>query len=66
MAKGDHPFRKRPAGAKGGGYARPRVQIGFEPEQIKSITRLAKKNNRSFAAEVRALVETALYLEIRL
>lgn len=58
--KGDHGFRKRPRGATGGGYVRPRVQIGFDPEQISAITKWAKARNRSFAAEVRALVSEAL------
>lgn len=60
MAKGDHPHRKKANGAIGGGYARPRVQIGFDPKIISIITRRAKQNDRSFAAEVRALVEEAL------
>lgn len=60
MSKGDHQFKKKPKGATGGGYARPRVQIGFDPYQIKAITKLAKANNRSFAAEVRRLIAEAL------
>lgn len=60
MAKGDHKFRKKPRGSKVGGYARPRVQIGFDPETVKQITRLAKENGRSFAAEVRELTAYGL------
>lgn len=60
MAKGDHEFGGKPRGATGGGYARPRVQIGFEPDQIDIITKWARHNNRSFAAEVRELVGEAL------
>jgi hypothetical protein len=60
MAKGDHGFKAKPAGSKNGGYARPRVQIGFEPAMLKTITRRAKDNDRSFAAEVRALLDAAL------
>jgi hypothetical protein len=60
MAKGDHPHRKDAKGATGGGYARPRVQIGFDPKTIEAITKRAKQNDRSFAAEIRAIVEEAL------
>jgi hypothetical protein len=60
MAKGDHEFRGKPSGATGGGYTRPRVQIGFDPEQIALITKWAKHHGRSFTAEVRALVDEAL------
>lgn len=60
-ARGDHEFKNTPRGSKYGGYARPRVQIGFDPEQIAEITALAKFNNRSFAAEVRHLVSRGLY-----
>jgi hypothetical protein len=63
MAKGDHKFETPPTGSTYGGYARPRVQIGFDREQIETITERAKANNRSFAAEVRALVATALTAE---
>lgn len=60
MSKGDHEFRGKPSGATGGGYVRPRVQIGFGQEQIKTITSYADYNGRSFTAEVRVLVEEAL------
>ena len=60
MAKGDHPHRKRAKGATGGGYARPRVQIGFDPDMLREITALAKTHNRSFAAEVRELVSMGI------
>lgn len=60
MAKGDHTFRRRGNGARGGGYARPRFQVGFDTAQISIITRLAQVSDRSFAAEVRALVNAAL------
>lgn len=60
MSKGDHGFRAKPTGSKSGGYARPRVQIGFDPSAIRAITKRAKQNDRSFAAEVRALVDAAL------
>jgi len=60
MAKGDHEFRGRPNGSKTGGYTRPRVQIGFTPDQIEIITRWAKHHDRSFAAEVRELVAFAI------
>jgi hypothetical protein len=60
MAKGDHGFKKKPAGAKGGGYVRPRVQVGFDPAAIRAITKRAKHNDRSFAAEVRALVDAGM------
>jgi len=62
MAKGDHKHTKKTTGATGGGYARPRVQIGFDPAAIKEITKRAKQNDRSFAAEVRALVDAGLEL----
>lgn len=65
MAKGDHEFRTKPKGSTNGGYARARVQVGFDESQFKSITRLAKANNRSFAAQVRTLVEQALYRDLR-
>lgn len=60
MSKGDHRFSQRPKGATGGGYARPRIQIGFDPETIRQISQWARFNNRSFAAEVRELVAYAL------
>lgn len=60
MSKGDHAFRGRPKGSVNGGYARPRIPIGFDKSQIAKITKLAKANDRSFAAEVRELVERAL------
>jgi hypothetical protein len=60
MAKGDQAFQGRPAGSTIGGYTRPRVQIGFDEDQIAAITKLAKRHNRSFTAEVRALVTEAL------
>lgn len=58
--KGDHSFRRKPRGATGGGYARPRVQIGFEPVMLKKIAGLAKSDRRSFAAEVRELLREAI------
>jgi len=60
MAKGDHIFRAKPKGSKNGGYARARVQIGFDDDVRKAITSWAKFNNRSFAAEVRELVADGL------
>lgn len=60
MTKGDHKFRECPDGSKIGGYRRPRVQIGFDKAQIEIISRWALFNNRSFAAEVRALVSEGL------
>jgi hypothetical protein len=60
MSKGDHGFEKRAHGSSLGGYARPRTQIGFEDATRKAITKRAKQNNRSFAAEVRVLVDYAL------
>lgn len=65
MAKGDHEFGRRAKGATGGGYTRPRVQIGFDKETIDKITKWAKFNNRSFAAEVRALVSVGLSTRTR-
>lgn len=58
--KGDHPFRKKPKGATGGGYVRGRVQIGFDDITRETITARSMAHNRSFAAEVRALVKSAL------
>lgn len=60
MSKGDHRFNRRPKGAIGGGYKRPRVQVGFDREVIGQISQWAKFNKRSFAAEVRELVAYAL------
>jgi hypothetical protein len=60
MAKGDHSFKRKPRGSVNGGYRRPRVQIGFDAEQIKLITEWAKFDGRSFAAEVRQLVDAGL------
>jgi hypothetical protein len=60
-----HEFKKRPKGSVVGGYRRARVQIGFEKEMMDRIAALAKANNRSFAAQVRVLVENAIYLELR-
>lgn len=60
MTKGDHKNTGKAKGAKGGGYARPRVQIGFTPEQIAIINRWAKHHDQSFAAEVRDLVAFAI------
>jgi hypothetical protein len=66
MAKGDHKYKPRDSrGAVGGGYRRPRVQIGFEPEQISQITVRAARHGRSFAAEVRAIVADALQQDKR-
>ena len=59
MPKGDHKHRRKPKGATGGGYARPRVQIGFDKEVIEAVIARAEMNNRSFAAEIRALVALA-------
>jgi hypothetical protein len=61
--KGDHKFKKKPKGSTNGSYARPRVQIGFDRETIKTITSRAKQNDHSFAAEVRNLVVFALSQE---
>jgi hypothetical protein len=61
--KGDHGFKKVPRGATGGGYRRPRVQVGFSDAVIKLIVESAKKNDRSFAAEVRALVAIGLKIK---
>lgn len=58
--KGDHKFHRKPKGSTNGGYTRPRVQIGFDPQVIKAVTARAKLNKRSFAAEVRCLVASAL------
>lgn len=58
--KGDHGFRVNVRGSLNGGYLRPRVQIGFEEETLRAIKKLARKNDRSFAAEVRILIAEAL------
>jgi hypothetical protein len=58
--KGDHNFRRKPEGSTNGGYARPRVQIGFDKAIIEAVTVRAKSNDRSFAAEIRDLVSLAL------
>ena len=58
--KGDHSYRGKPKGSKVGGYRRRRVQIGFEKNHILSIDKLAKENERSFAAEVRVLIDAGL------
>ena len=58
--KGDHRFRKNARGSKLGGYIRGRTQIGFDDKTRKAIVAWAKFNDRSFAAEVRALVAYAL------
>lgn len=58
--KGDHGFKKRPKGSTAGGYVRPRVQIGFDDATRRAVSTLAKRNNRSFAAEIRTLVAKAL------
>lgn len=57
---GDHRFRKKPKGATGGGYTRPRVQVGFDRTMLAKITALAKKHNISFAAQVRELCRRSL------
>lgn len=62
MSKGDHPHYRRAKGATGGDYARPRVQIGFEKDILREIEKRAKSNDRSFAAEVRSLIDKALEL----
>lgn len=56
MSKGDHGFTRKPRGSKVGGYARSRVQIGFDNEVLNSVSHWAKRNKRSFAAEIRTLV----------
>jgi hypothetical protein len=58
--KGDHEFSGKPNGSKVGGYARARVQIGFDDDDRKLISQWAKYHNRSFTAEVRVLVSEAL------
>lgn len=58
--KGDHPFKRKAKGAKGGGYKRGWVQIGFDDLTREIITAQSIANDRSFAAEVRALVAKAL------
>jgi hypothetical protein len=60
MAKGDHRFLKHAKGSTRGDYVRPRVAIGFDPEVLKAVRELAKENDRSFGAEIRALVDKAL------
>jgi Arc-like DNA binding domain len=60
MAKGDHQYRGKPEGSTLGGYARPRVQIGFDDETREMIAAWAKHNGRSFTAEVRQLVTEGL------
>lgn len=57
MAKGDHHFKHKPRGSTHGGYARPRVQIGFTEAQMKRIAALAQRYDKSFAAVVRNLVD---------
>jgi hypothetical protein len=59
-AKGDHRFRRPAKGSTAGGYVRARMQIGFDDDARAAIERRARKNDRSFAAEVRALVAFAL------
>lgn len=60
MAKGDHGFSVSVRGSLNGGYLRPRVQIGFDDRTLQAIKKLARKNDRSFAAEVRVLIAEAL------
>jgi hypothetical protein len=60
MAKGDHGFKKKSRGAKGGGYARARTQIGFDDATREKILKWADFRNISFAAMVRELVERGL------
>jgi hypothetical protein len=60
MAKGDHGFSVHVRGSLNGGYLRPRVQIGFDEATLRAIRKLARKNDRSFAAEVRVLLAEAL------
>jgi hypothetical protein len=60
MAKGDHKLSTRAKGATGGGYARPRVQIGFDDAQMRRIAALAQRYDKSFAAVVRNLVDRGL------
>jgi len=60
MAKSDQTFQGAPSGSVVGGYTRPRVQIGFDDEMLKAITKLAEENNRSFASQVRILLAYAL------
>jgi hypothetical protein len=60
MARGDHAFKKHPEGSDIGGYARPRVQVGFEKPIFARIAALAQRYDRSFAATVRLLVERGL------
>lgn len=60
MAKGDHKFEAKPTGSTVGGYARPRLQVGFDPEVMNVIAKWAAYHNRSVTAEVRILVSEAL------
>lgn len=65
LTKGDHEYGGKPRGAKGGGYARARTQIGFDKETRDLISKWAKHHNRSFTAEVRVLVAEALQRRTR-
>lgn len=58
--KGDHTFRGKPEGSTVGSYARARNQIGFDQKMRDEIAEQARMNNRSFGAEVRALVSQGL------
>jgi hypothetical protein len=58
--KGDHRFLRQPKGSTWGGYRKARFQIGFDQETAARIAELAKAHDRSFTAEVRALVDQAL------
>lgn len=58
--KGDHGFLAKARGSTAGGYVRARIQIGFDKTMLREVRARAKKNNRSFAAEVRGLIAVAL------
>jgi hypothetical protein len=66
MAKGDQGFSRIPCGSTAGGYRRPRVQIGFDPETLDAILQLAEVNDRSFTAQVRMVLQDGLRLRAAL
>lgn len=55
----DPVFTGKVKGTLGRGK-RPRIAIGFSPAQVAEINTRAEINDRSFAAEVRALITWAL------
>lgn len=60
MPRKDPIFTRKALGHFSGREKRPKIAVLWEPVHVAAINARAERNNRSFAAEVRALMEWAL------